>query len=152
MIVATTRFGNIEIPESSVYSFPEGILGFGPIKLYFIMNNPKGGPFRWLQAVEAANLAFVVCEPQMFKPDYKVRVRPEDLAGIELEKIEDGFVMVILTVPADPKEMTANLLGPIIFNPKSMKAKQIVLNEPGYTTKYRIFQQPSAAGKQPESK
>ncbi|MDQ7779257.1 MAG: flagellar assembly protein FliW [Planctomycetota bacterium] len=140
MKVATPRFGEIEVKDDAVYCFPEGILGFAPVKLYFILDNPKGGPFQWLQAVEPPELAFVVCDPRLFLPNYAVAVRKEDLANIELENIEDGFVLVVLTVPSkNPRDITANLMGPLIFNPKKRLAKQLVLADPAYTTKHRVF-------------
>ncbi|MBI3097658.1 MAG: flagellar assembly protein FliW [Planctomycetes bacterium] len=144
MRIVTTRFGELDVPDDYVYRFPEGILGFSGIELYFVLNNPKGGPFQWLQAVTPTSLAFVVCDPTVFMPDYKVRVRPEDLASIDLKDIAAGFVLVILTVPRDPKEITANLQGPLVFNPEKRLAKQIVLNDPAFTTRHRIFA-PSAA-------
>lgn len=139
MKVVTTRFGELDVPDDFIYRFPEGILGFSGIELYFVLDNPKGGPFQWLQAVDPASLAFVVCDPTVFMPDYRVRVRPEDLASIELSDIASGFVLVILTVPRDPKEITANLQGPLIFNPAKRLAKQIVLNDPAYATRHKIF-------------
>jgi flagellar assembly factor FliW len=139
MKVPTTRFGEVEIDEKQVYCFPEGLLGFAPIKLYFVLNNPKGGPFQWLQAVNPPELAFVVCAPRLFMPDYKVFVRKEDLQNIELENVDEGLVLVILTVPPNPQDITANLMGPLVFNPKKMLAKQLVLADPQYSTKHRVF-------------
>ncbi|OHB70069.1 MAG: hypothetical protein A2W23_08320 [Planctomycetes bacterium RBG_16_43_13] len=139
MKIATTRFGDVDVPESEVYSFPEGILGFSDIRQYVVLNNPKGGPFQWLQSLELPSLAFVVCDPRIFMSDYKIKVKEEDISSIKLYDIAGGFVLVIVTVPKDPMEMTANLLGPLIFNPKEKLAKQLVLSESGYTTKHKIL-------------
>lgn len=139
MKISTTRFGEIEANEKDVYCFSEGLLGFAGIKLYFILNNPKGGPFQWLQAIEIPSLAFVVADPTIFKPDYKVSVTKEDLKSIELDDVKDGFVMVILTIRREPYEITANLKGPLVFNPKKMLAKQLVLVDPQYNTKHLVF-------------
>lgn len=141
MKVTTTRFGELELPDGQLWCFPEGLLGFAAVKLYFILANPKGGPFQWLQAVEPGSLAFVVCDPLLFKPDYRVKVRREDLDSIELEEVEDGFVLVILRIPQDPQKITANLQGPLVFNPKKMLAKQLVLPGPEYGTKYELFKE-----------
>ncbi len=146
MKVKTTRFGEVDVADDAVWNFPEGILGFAAVRMYFILNNPKGGPFQWLQAVDPPALAFVVCDPALLRPDYRVTVRKEDLASIELEKAEDGFVMVIVTVPKNPMEMTANLQGPIVFNPKRRLAKQIVLNDAAWPTRHRVFPEAAAQG------
>lgn len=151
MKVQTTRFGEVEIPDGEVYCFPDGLLGFGAVKVYFILQNPKGGPFCWLQAVDPGSLAFVVCDPAMFLQGYQVKVRKEDLASIELEDVKDGFAMVILTVPKDPVNITANLVGPLVFNPKKRLAKQIVLTDPGLSTRHRLFADPAPGAEGPKS-
>ena len=110
MKVETTRFGQVEIKDEEVYYFPEGLLGFNSIKNYFTIKNPGGGPFLWLQAVQPPNLAFVICDPLLFKQDYKIEIRKEDLEAIELEDVTKGLVFVILVVPKDrPEDMTANI-------------------------------------------
>lgn len=140
MKILTTRFGEVEIAESEIYSFPEGILGFSDVKQYFILDNPKGGPFKWLQAVNPPSLAFVICDPLLFKPDYEVKIRVEDVTSIKLDDAAKGVVKVILTIPKEPSEMTANLLGPIILNAQAKLAKQVVLSEAQYSTRHRVFQ------------
>ncbi|MBI5360795.1 MAG: flagellar assembly protein FliW [Planctomycetes bacterium] len=144
MKISTTRFGEIEITTEDIYGFPDGILGFPEVKQYVILDNSNGGPFRWLQALDVPSLAFVVIDPLLFHPDYKVEVKKEDIASIEIGDVEDGFVLVILTVPGEnPADITANLLGPLIFNSRKMLAKQIVLTGSNYETKHRVFKERS---------
>jgi flagellar assembly factor FliW len=137
--IRTTRFGDLEVPESEMFAFPEGILGFAEVRSYVLLENPKGGPFKWLQAADVPSLAFVVADPALFFPDYKVRVRPEDLAPIQLVDVATGLVLVILTVPRDPQEITANLQGPLILNRGAKLARQLVLSEPDLSTRHKIF-------------
>lgn len=138
--ITTTRFGELEVKEEDVVVFPEGILGFAGFTRYLLFPNPTGGPLLWLQSVEDGSLAFIVCQPQLFKPDYKISIHPKDLDGIELEKQEDGAVYTIMVVPPDnPRAMTANLQGPVIINIKRRLAKQVVLVNADYGTKYRVF-------------
>ncbi len=147
MKIQTTRFGELEVNSGEIYYFPEGLLGFGSVKRYFTLANPTGGPFEWLQAVEPPNLAFVVCDPITFNPDYRIKAKKEDLESIKLERIEDAIVRVILVIPrGHPERMTANLQGPIVFNAKSMLAKQLVLPGDEYTTRYRVFPEEALAG------
>ena len=150
--VSTTRFGELDVNKEDVFFFPEGLLGFGPVKNYFILKRENQGPFEWLQAVDPPHLAFVICNPLLFKPDYRVKVKAEDLQSIKLDNLEDAVVYVILVVPQEPKMMTANLQGPLVFNPKEKLAKQLVLHGEEYTTRYRLFpdtqesQPPAEAG------
>ena len=63
-------------------------------------------------------LAFVVTNPNLFKPDYMIDAYRKDLADINVQNEEDALVLVIVTVPKDPAKMTANLKGPILINTK----------------------------------
>ena len=145
MKIQTTRFGEIPVSEDGIYFFPEGLLGFGAFKKYFTLENPSGGPFEWLQSVDAPNLAFVVCDPLLFRPEYRIKVKREDLESIKLEDIADAIVRVVLVVPKGrPELMTANLQGPIVFNKRDMLAKQLVLPGDKYGTRYRVFPETAA--------
>jgi flagellar assembly factor FliW len=136
----TTRFGEIEIPDGHVYEFVDGLLGFPDYTHYGVVDNPGGGPFQWLQCRDEPHLAFVICDPHVFRPEYKVSVGVSDLELVGLEDPAGGVVMVILTVPRhDPMAMTANLLGPLLFNPEAGKARQLVLSDGDYTTRELVF-------------
>jgi flagellar assembly factor FliW len=139
MKMRTTRFGEIDVPEDEVLVFPEGLLGFPALHRYLLLPNPKGGPFLWLQSLEDAGIAFVVVDPADFFPDYKVGVRPEDVEPIRLSDAAQGRVVVILTVPGDPREITANLQGPLVLNVKERLGRQVVLGDPGLTTRHKLM-------------
>src|ERR1041385_18072 len=104
--VETTRFGTIEVPEDRIITFPHGLIGFPDVRSFVRLPNPSGGPFEWLQAVDAPAPAFVITDPRLFLPDYTVAVRAEDLRPIGIESMEDGTVVVILVVPRDPRRIT----------------------------------------------
>ncbi len=135
----TTRFGELDLPEEKVFTFPQGLIGFADVRRFALVDHPRGGPFQWLQSLDLPGLAFVITDPRIFFPGYSVPVRPEDLAPIGLETLDDAAVVVILVVPHDARRITANLQGPIVINVKERLARQIVLEVPGYTTQHPIF-------------
>ncbi len=139
MNVQTTRFGALEVPDSSCYEFPGGILGFPGLARYVLFDNPAGGPLKWLQALEDPALAFVCCDPTLFQPDYRVTVRREELADIVLERAQDGHVLVILVIGKNPADTTANLLGPVILNTASRLGKHLVLSDSGYSSRHPVL-------------
>jgi flagellar assembly factor FliW len=139
MMIPTSRFGEVEVAEDEILEFPDGLLGFPALKRYVLLPNPKGGPFLWLQSLEDPAIAFVVVDPADFFKEYKVSVRPEDVGPIRLTDASQGRVVVILTVPGDPREITANLQGPIILNVKDRLGRQLVLGEPGLTTRHKLM-------------
>ena len=135
----TTRFGEVEVPEDAVVTFPSGILGFDELKQYVMLKTTELGLFRWLQSTEIPALAFVVCDPCLIVPEYKVEVRADEVAEIGTSQAAKAEVMVILTHPHDRRQMTANLQGPIIYNRARRLAKQVVLPGDTYSCRHRVF-------------
>lgn len=139
MKVQTTRFNEIEVNEKDILIFPNGLIGFPDVKKYVIVDHPGEGPFKWLQSVDDPQRAFVITDPLLFFPEYKVAVRSEQMSEIKVANPDDGIVVVILVVPGDPWRITANLQGPVVINTKERLGMQIVLNDPDYNTKHALF-------------
>ncbi|WIF96133.1 flagellar assembly protein FliW [Caminicella sporogenes] len=147
MKLITRHFGEIEIDESEIIDFPDGILGFEDVKKYVLINNPDPEvPFQWLQSVDEPSLAFVITNPFLFKSDYEFDIPQNILKKLEIEKTEDVAVYSIAVVPDNIRDMTINLRGPVIINVKKKKAKQIVLDKEEYSLKYKIFENAKRAG------
>ncbi len=139
MKIYTTRFGEIEVNENTIISFPSGILGFPDAKRFVLLDVDESSPLKWMQAIDEPALAFVVTDPNLFKADYVVNAQRSDLKDIEVEKAEDVVVLVLVTVPREPSRMTANLKGPILINVKINKAKQLIVDDVDYDIKYRLL-------------
>jgi flagellar assembly factor FliW len=139
MKIQTRRFGEIEIDTETIISFPNGILGFPTERRYVLLDPKRDSALKWMQSVDNPELAFVVTDPLLFKPDYEVNVFQADLEDIEVEDATDVAQLVIVTVPRDPGKMTANMKGPLLVNLKNRKAKQIVLDDPNYDLKFRLL-------------
>ena len=139
MKVITTRFGQVDVPDDAVVTFPEGIEGFNRLRRYVMLRTTELGLFRWLQSAEVPALAFVVCDPRLIVHDYEVNVRAEQLLEIGATNAAETEVLVILTHPHDRRQMTANLQGPIITNRLKGLARQIVLEDGRYSARHRVF-------------
>lgn len=140
MLVETTRFGALEIDEKDIFRMTSPLLGFPGLERYFMKDHGGGSPFVWLQSVEDAELAFVILDPILFKPDYEVHLTRGDVDELEIESEDDARVFTLVVVPGgDAKKMTANLQAPLVVNLKRQLAKQVVLNDPDLPIKYPIF-------------
>ncbi len=138
----TTRFGEIDCPQENIIHMPSGLLGFPGCTDYILLPHKKDSPFLWYQSLDDPALAFVVVNPFIFKPDYDVPISPALMEVLGAEKLENLEVLAIVTIPKDrPRDMTANLLGPIIVNPGKRLARQIVLDPERYSTKTVILPQ-----------
>ena len=139
MKINTLRFGTIEIDKSEIIIVPEGIIGFPDIKRYVILDMGKDTPFKLFQAVDEPTVGFVIIDPILFKPDYKVKIRKEDLYSLSAENLNEIVTAVIVTIPEDLYKMTANLRGPLLINLKSRLARQLVLADDTHNTRQLII-------------
>ncbi|MBN2064140.1 MAG: flagellar assembly protein FliW [Sedimentisphaerales bacterium] len=146
MNIQTTRFGEIEIDGSRIMRFAEGILGFPDYHDYALLQTNTENCFFWLQSIECANLAFVVCDPLLFVPDYQVPVKAEDLKTIDLENLDNAQVMIIVNKVG--QALTGNLQGPLVVNATTCQARQLVLSEKRYSTRHPLME---LRNKQPQS-
>ncbi|HZX48152.1 MAG: hypothetical protein A2Z47_04420 [Thermodesulfovibrio sp. RBG_19FT_COMBO_42_12] len=143
MILNTSRFGDVEIEEDKIVSFPEGIPGFSDVKRYIILDHPNGPdvPFKCLHAVDDADLAFVITDPLLFNCDYNPDIDEQDLKELQITSPEDFGMIVIVTIPHDePEKMTANLQGPILINLGTREAKQVFLVSDDCQIRYPLLQ------------
>ena len=138
-MVKTSRFGEIDVTEDQRLTLVGGLLGFQALTRYVVYQPEELGIFRWVQSEEVPELAFVVCDPRVILPSYHIEVPRDELACIQLEDTEQAEIMVILTHPQDPSRMTANLMGPIVLNTTTRLARQLVLSDTQYTTRYKVF-------------
>lgn len=100
-----------------------------------LIDHRPGSVFRWLQAVELADLAFVVVDPLAFIPDYPVDQVRRAIAFCELDDDEEIAVLAICSVPPSPAEPTANFLAPLGIGLRSRRGAQIVLHDCGFDTR-----------------
>ena len=139
--VKTTRFGEIEVDEKETIELPHGLIGFPELKRFILLDHDKNSPFKWLQSLEDSGIAFVLINPLLFKPDYSIEVTQAEVSDLSLDKEEDAVICTIITMPSNPKNMTANLKAPLIFNLKNRTGKQVILNTSDYTTRHNILEE-----------
>ncbi len=139
MEVQTTRFGTVDIAEDRVITFPKGILGFQDLKRYCLLQPDDDACFFWLQCLDDPALAFVVTDPNLFVPDYAVPIRADQMGDMDLEKLDDAQVFVIVNKVGST--LTGNLQGPIVVNTIQRVAEQFVLAEKRWTTRYELLRQ-----------
>jgi len=141
MRIDTTRFGVVEIDDSSIIRMPRGPLGFEDRTSYCLIQHRPDTSFRWLQSTEDPRLAFVVVDPSEFFSDYEIELTDADVERLSLESAEDAMVLVIATVAENGAEVTVNLLAPIVINSKNLVGMQVVLQDNRYSVKHPLATQ-----------
>jgi flagellar assembly factor FliW len=113
-----------------VLSFPEGLIGFRDARRFVLLETGRAAsPFRRLVALDVADLSFVVCDPRPLWPGYESSLPPEDAAR---------DVLVIVTVPGEARELTANLMAPLVVDGASGVGRQLVLDTGRYSTRHPL--------------
>ena len=82
MVIQTSRFGAVQLQSEDVVEFPEGILGFGDLRRFVLLDDPNDEIFAWLQSCEVPQIAFPVLEPELFAPNYQVALTKHDLESL----------------------------------------------------------------------
>ncbi|GBF32284.1 flagellar assembly factor FliW [Desulfocucumis palustris] len=140
MKIETTRFGNLEIKEEKIITFPRGIPGFENVRRFFLLPVEGLEDIHWLQAVENPGVALLVIDPFKYFIDYSFEIPGPDLEELEITEQAQVLVIAVVTIPGDdPALTTANLLAPVIINTRTSRARQIILNGLPYTTRHRLF-------------
>lgn len=142
MKVSTRLFGEIEVEESKLICFENGIVGFPDCKRFTLIQDiaEDGGRknISWLQSLDEPSFALPVMDPLLVKEDYNPQVEDELLKSLGNLTAENTYVLVTVTVPADIKKLSVNLKAPIIINADELKAEQLILEE-GLPVKYMIY-------------
>ena len=141
MKVETSRFGTLDISEEEIIRFPEGLYGFEKETEFTLLPfNPNvESPMEWMQSLKSTHLAFVVTDPYLYQPDYKLKLSEEDKKRVELEEGDLYLTRAIVTIPENYSEMTANLIAPLVINKGKGVARQFVLTNMDYDTRHYLL-------------
>ena len=142
MRLNTRLFGEIEVAEEKIITFPNGIIGFPDMTKFTLIYDEEqgtGAGIRWLQSLDEAAFALPVMDPLVVKADYNPDVEDELLGNIGAVSEDNLLALVTVNVPSDITKMTVNLQGPIIINVDERKACQVIVDGELYPVKYPIY-------------
>lgn len=151
MNVVTTRFKELQVEKADLIRFGDGLVGLDSLKEFFIVDPGEAVPILWLQSTSDPAMACPIIEPALFLPDYTIS--PGDLPSeaLELAGAGDARTYVILTIPKDPEEMTANLKAPIVINTRTRSAKQVILQDGKLSVRHPMYKDLRARAMEPVS-
>lgn len=142
MKINTRLFGEIEVSEEKIITFPSGIIGFPDMQKFTLIYDEEKGTstgIRWMQSLDEPTFALPVMDPLVVKEDYNPEVDDEILSNIGKIGPDNLLVLVTVTVPSDLTKMSVNLQGPIIINVDELKACQVIVDSDEYPIKYYIY-------------
>ena len=142
MEISTKYFNEVSIAKDSILTFEHGIPGFEDFKRYVLINfELASDDLMCLQSVEEKDVAFVLVNPFNLKSDYSPSLTEDDVEELGIDdKTEGVFCYAICSVKDDVNENTVNLKSPIVVNPDTMRAKQVILESKEYALRHPFKQ------------
>lgn len=130
-VVRSDLLGTFTIRPESAIEFPSGLLGFEEFRRFAFVRAGTDTVF-WLQSLDNSGLVFLLVDPFVHFASYVVDVPTADCQELGAKDASDVAVLVIVTLPQAGERPTANLQGPIVINPRTGRAKQIVCRDADY--------------------
>ncbi|SRR6266567_546990 len=129
----------IELSSHSLV-FPDGLVGCQAWKNFVLLTDDKEDlPVAYLQSLDEPHIRLLVTNPLLVENSYAAKLTEDDRASIELEPTDQSVLYCTLTVDAQGN-ITANLLGPLVVNPRTRRGRQLVLTESSYSTRHPVAQ------------
>jgi flagellar assembly factor FliW len=129
-----------DLEEQQLF-FPIGLLGFPESRRYRLERyRPDDGsesPFLTLKCLDQ-DLSFAMIYPRFLQLDYRVPVSDDMLDTLSAASAEQLSALLIVTLRERVENITVNLQGPLIINPASSLALQLVVEQ--YPLRYPLIQ------------
>ncbi len=135
---ATSRFGTVSVGHDKVINFVKGIPGFDGLRRFIIIDHDQEGVFRWMQSVDNPAVAFLLTDPNLFKPGYAVPLKKNDAEALGARNTSALVTYVMVCASHEKAQMSINLKGPVVFNSENMKAMQCIIDRDDYQSHFAV--------------
>ena len=143
MLIDTRYFGQVDIEDSKIIHFENGLFGFEEYTDYTILYDSESEErpfFSWLQSTTEKGLAFPVVNPQNVMPEYDPVVEDALLEPLGEFDENDMVVLLLATVPEDVKQTSVNMKAPLVIHAGSRKGMQIIAENSDYKIKHYLIE------------
>jgi flagellar assembly factor FliW len=115
-------------PAVQTLSLTEPMPGFPGHRDYVLVPADAGGHVFWLQSVAPAGPRFLAVPPAGLFPDYAPDLPGSACVELGLEDAGQAQLLCLVSVPdGDVASATANLRAPVVVNPATSRARQVLL-------------------------
>lgn len=117
----------VEIPSIElVHPLP----GFPGARRFALVQLDDDGVLCQLRSLDDPALRFLVMPPVPFFPDYAPEVGDDVVEDLQITSADDVIVLLVLNAGESLATTTANLMAPVVVNTATMRASQVVLDDP----------------------
>ena len=140
MKIYSNLLGELEFEDNMSIHFNQGIPGFENEKQFILIPMEANSPFFYMQSTSNEDLCLLLADPFVFFPDYEIDIDDLEMQKLDFDNEKSQLaIYLVLSVPEDFKQTTANLRAPILINPDKCKGMQYISNKTVYTTRHNIF-------------
>lgn len=141
MKLNTKYFGAIAYEEDDVLHFPNGLFGFEQEHDFLLLPFAGSeGSLLCFQSIHTERLAFIAMNPFSLDPAYAPLLSEEELRLLDAKRSEDLCYYVLCVVRDPIGDSTVNFKCPVVVNPDTHRAAQLILDTDEYHMKHRLAQ------------
>ena len=118
--------------------FEEGLIGFYDCKSFLLVEREDMAPFLWLQSTERPDVGFLVIDPALVVHDYRAIIPNREWESLGIQNAASGLVLVTCSVGSKSAASTGSLQAPRLVNYPTNVGKQIILTEPGLSSRHPL--------------
>lgn len=139
MLIKTKDFNYVEVSESDIIDFPQGIYAYEEVKRFVLLKNSENEWLHYLQSADNEQPRFILLDPYMFFQDYSPVFSSDTLELLKADNLNDISFFVVAVIPDDIKKSTVNLKSPVAINFSKHIGAQIILENRDYSVKTPLF-------------
>jgi flagellar assembly factor FliW len=124
--------------RAELLTFVDGMPGFPGRQQFAIVAQPGLEPFLTLEPADGVGPTFVVVPPSAVIEDYEVPVDNDTAEALGIVETDDAYMLAIVAIGAEADGHTVNLLGPIVVNRHTGRARQVVLADSDYPLRHPL--------------
>lgn len=132
---ASTPGPDAQVP---VLRFEGGIPGIEDARGFVLSDLSEDGTFQQLTCVDDPDLAMVVAVPWLFFPTYAPELPDADRQALEIDAPEDAVVFCSVIADEDGRCLYLNLRAPFVANPRTLDARQVILDDEDLPLRARV--------------
>ncbi len=139
MQINTKDYGIMTVAEDDIIQFPYGVYAFEDRKRFVMLDARADAGVMQLQCVDAQTPRFIILDPFLFLEDYAPNLPLETLHKLKAISPDQLSFFVIAVIPENTQSATVNLKSPVVINFKERIGMQVILDNPDYSVRFRLF-------------
>jgi flagellar assembly factor FliW len=114
--------------KTMLITLAEGLAGLPQYKHFILQIVDELMPVMLLVCKDEKRISFPLIDPWLINPDYNPKLSQEDMTDLGISTEKEASWFAIMNMQNEPFQVNANLVGPIVVNPKNGVAKQVILS------------------------